>query len=113
MRFPSVVTLLFGVCLMSPALAAEPVPRKPQVIPVYSVSPGASGSVSSSASSQRYDIIGGRAVPEGGYSSQYGSRSGSSSVQQQGGIRQSIEYPDGRRVELQPGQGSYQVEERR
>lgn len=66
MRFPSVITLLFGVCLVVPALAAEPVPRKPQVIPVYSVSPGASGSVSSSASSQRYDIIGGRAVPEGG-----------------------------------------------
>ena len=109
MRFPSVITLLFGVCLVVPALAAEPVPRKPQVIPVYSVSPGASGSVSSSARSQRYEIIGGRAVPEG----QYGSRSGSSSVQQQGGIRQSIEYPDGRRVELQPGQGSYQVEERR
>lgn len=98
MRFPSVITLLFGVCLVVPALAAEPVPRKLQVIPVYSVSPGASGSVSSSASSQRYEIIGGRAVPEG-YSSQYGSRSGSSSVQQQGGIRQSIEYPDGRRVE--------------
>ena len=104
---------LLVTCFAGPVLAAEPVPRVSPGIPVYSVSPGASGSVSSSASSQRYDIIGGRAVPEGGYSSQYGSRSGSSSVQQQGGIRQSIEYPDGRRVELQPGQGSYQVEERR
>ena len=104
---------LLAACLAGPALAAEPTPRTPQVIPVYSVSPGASGSVSSSASRQRYEVIGGRAVPEGGYSSQYGSRSGSSSVQQQGGIRQSIEYPDGRRVEVQPGQGSYQMEEQR
>mgnify|MGYP006362521321 CR=1 FL=1 len=104
---------LLAACLAGPALAAEPTPRAPQLIPVYSVSPGASGSVSSSASSQRYEVIGGRAVPEGGYSSQYGSRSSSSSVQQQGGIRQSIEYPDGRRVELQPGQGSYQMEEQR
>ena len=113
MNFPSVITSLLGICLAGSALAAEPTSRTPQVIPVYSVSPGASGSVSSSASSQRYEIVGGRAVPEGGYSSQYGSRSGSSNVQQQGGIRQSIEYPDGRRVELQPGQGGYQVEEHR
>ena len=104
---------LLVTCFAGPVLAAEPVPRVSPGIPVYSVSPGASGSVSSSASSQRYEVIGGRAVPEGGYSSQYGSRSGSSSVQQQGGIRQSIEYPDGRRVELQSGQGSYQVEEQR
>lgn len=103
---------LLLACLAGPLLAAEPTPRTPQVIPVYSVSPGASGSVSSSASSQRYEVIGGRTLPEGGYSSQYGSRVGSSSVQQ-GGIRQSIEYPDGRRVELQPGQGSYQIEEQR
>lgn len=104
---------LLVTCFSGPVLAAEPVLRVSPGIPVYSVSPGASGSVSSSARSQRYEVIDGRTVPEGGYSSQYGSRSGSSSVQQRGGIRQSIEYPGGRRIELQSGQGSYQVEQQR
>ena len=104
---------LLVTCFAGPVLAAEPVPRVSPGIPVYSVSPGASGSVSSSARSQRYEVIDGRTVPEGGYSSQYGSRSGSFSVQQRGGIRQSIEYPGGQRIELQSGQGSYQVEQQR
>ena len=104
---------LLVTCFSGPVLAAEPVPRVSPGIPVYSVSPGASGSVSSSARSQRYEVIDGRTVPEGGYSSQYGSRSGSFSVQQRGGIRQSIEYPGGQRIELQSGQGSSQVEQQR
>jgi len=110
---PLASVALLVACLAGSALAAEPAPRTSPGIPVYSVSPGASGSVSSSARSQRYEVIDGRTLPEDGYSSQYGSRSGSSSVQQRGGIRQSIEYPGGRRIELQSGQGSYQVEQQR
>lgn len=98
---------LLVACLAGPALAAEPAPRTLQVIPVYSVSPGASGSVDSSARSQRYELIGGQAVPEGGYASQYSSR------QQQGSLRQSIEYPNGRRLEVQPGETSYRYEGQR
>ncbi|MFR0690714.1 hypothetical protein ACLUTX_15020 [Enterobacterales bacterium AE_CKDN230030158-1A_HGKHYDSX7] len=63
----------------------------PAVQRIY-VSPGASGSVDSSSSWQRYDGYGGVQVPRG-----YGeTRSGTVIIDQgSGGIRQSIEYPNG------------------
>lgn len=67
--------------------------QSPPVIRRSYVSPGASGSVDSSSSWQRYDGYGGVQVPRG-----YGeSRSGTVIIDQSGsgGIRQSIEYPNG------------------
>lgn len=104
---------LFVACLALPVQAGEAPVTRTQVIPVYSVSPGASGSVDSSARSQSYELIGGRAVPEGGYATQYRSASGSSRLQSQGALRQSIEYPNGRRVEVQSGEAGYRYEEQR
>jgi hypothetical protein len=68
--------------------------QSPPVVQRIYVSPGASGSVDSSSSWQRYDGYGGVQVPRG-----YGeSRSGTVIIDQgsgNGGIRQSIEYPNG------------------
>lgn len=66
-------------------------PSPPVVQRIY-VSPGASGSVGSSSSWQRYDGYGGVQVPRG-----YGeTRSNTVIIDQgSGGIRQSIEYPNG------------------
>lgn len=66
--------------------------QSPPTIQRIYVSPGASGSVDSSSSWQRYDGYGGVPVPRG-----YGeSRSSTMIIDQSGGgIRQSIEYPNG------------------
>ncbi|MFV3307564.1 hypothetical protein ACNFBT_20055 [Pseudomonas sp. NY15181] len=66
--------------------------QSPPVIQRIYVSPGASGSVDSSSSWQRNDGYGGVQVPRG-----YGeSRSSTVIIDQSGGgIRQSIEYPNG------------------
>ncbi|MGL4315930.1 MAG: hypothetical protein ACRCTL_04890 [Pseudomonas sp.] len=102
--------LVAGVAL--PALADEVVRRPIQAVPIEYVSPGASGSVSSSSRSQSYDLYGGQAVPGQGYGQQSQSY-GSSSVQQRGGIRQSTEYPGGYEVQRYPGQNSYDVQRSR
>lgn len=93
-----------------PALADEVVRRPIQAVPIEYVSPGASGSVSSSSRSQRYDLYGGQAVPSYGQQSQ---SYGSLSVQQRGGIRQSTEYPGGYEVQRYPGQSGYDVQRSR
>ncbi|MDH0292369.1 hypothetical protein N7414_24885 [Pseudomonas sp. GD04087] len=74
----------------------------PAVQRIY-VSPGASGSVDSSSSWQRYDGYGGVQVPRS-----YGeTRSGTVIIDQgSGGIRQSIEYPNG--AVYPRGNGYYQ-----
>lgn len=74
----------------------------PAVQRIY-VSPGASGSVDSSSRWQRYDGYGGTQVPRG-----YGeTRSGTGIIDQgSGGVRQSIEYPNG--VVYPHGNGYYQ-----
>lgn len=65
--------------------------QSPPIQRIY-VSPGASGSVGGSSSWQRYDGYGGAQVPR-----DYGeSRSGTVIIDQSGGgVRQSIEYPNG------------------
>lgn len=83
------------------AAAAEELTRPVERI---TISPGASGSISSESRQQRYDVYGGYPVPE-----QYGRQieyRGTQQVQPSGGLRQSIEYPDGRVIEITPGQGS-------
>lgn len=92
-----------------PTLAAEPVSRQVQSVPIEYVSPGASGSIGSSSSSQSYDVYGGYAVPSDSESGRTQSHAyGSSGVQQNGGIRQSIKYPGGLEVQRYPGQNSYE-----
>ena len=103
---------LLGALAMLPVYAAQPQGRPVQAIPVYSVSPGSSGSVSGSAWSQRYEVQDGVRLPSGGYSID-SNVSGSSSVQQQGGIRQSTQYPNGLRIEGQPGQSGYEYQRSR
>jgi hypothetical protein len=102
---------LLACVLSSAALADQPMQHRP--IPIEYVSPGASGSVSSSSRSQSYDAYGGHAVPSQGYGSREIQIQGSSSVQQSGGIRQSIEYPGGVEIQRYPRQGSYEVQRSR
>ncbi|MEE1893316.1 hypothetical protein V0R51_10415 [Pseudomonas otitidis] len=94
-----------------PALAAEPNGQQTiRVIPKTYVSPGASGSVDTYERSERYNVYGGQPVPQG--TTRYSTGSGSQVIQQQGGIRQSTEYPNGLIIERTPGQGSYQYQQR-
>jgi hypothetical protein len=104
------IILLLAAALSSAALGDEPVRRS---IPIEYVSPGASGGVSSSSTSQGYDVYGGHAVPSQGYGRQVQIIQGGSSVQQSGGIRQSIEYPGGVEIQRYPGQSSYEVQRSR
>ncbi|PAV47481.1 hypothetical protein CK486_13110 [Pseudomonas sp. HAR-UPW-AIA-41] len=67
------------------------------------VSPGASGSIESSSSQQRYDVYNGTRVPSDVSNTQV-YRYGSEQTQTSGGLRQSTEYPDGRVIEQTPGQ---------
>lgn len=107
MKTPSYLLVAFCSAIALPAaaqnLSAQEQPRmqpqqwetrqSPPVVQRIYVSPGASGSVDSSSSWQRYDGYGGVPVPRG-----YGeSRSSTVIIDQSGtgGLRQSIEYPDG------------------
>jgi hypothetical protein len=99
--------LFFLAVLALPVLAAEPLKRQPQAIPVYSVSPGSAGSISNSAHSQRYEVQPIPGLPNG-VSTRSTTVYGRAGVQQSGGIRQSIEYPNGMRVPQPSVQGSYQ-----
>jgi hypothetical protein len=104
------IILLLAATLSSAALGDEPLRRS---IPIEYVSPGASGSVSSSSRSQSYDVYGGHAVPSQGYGRQVEIIQGGSSVRQSGGIRQSIEYPGGIEEQRYPGQGGYEIQRSR
>lgn len=106
MRIMQIVLLGAAVTAVS-AQAAEPVSRQVQSVPIEYVSPGASGSIGSSSSSQSYDVYGGYAIPSDSGSTQRHAY-GSSDVQQNGGIRQSIKYPGGLEVQRYPGQSSYE-----
>lgn len=98
--------------LAVPVMADEVVRRPIQPVPIEYVSPGASGSISSSTRSEGYDLYGGQAIPGQGYGRQSQSY-GSSSVQQRGSIRQSTEYPNGYEVQRYPAQNSYEVQRSR
>lgn len=99
--------LIFSALLALPAVAAEPLNQPAAGIPVFSVSPGASGSIGSSSRSINRDVQLLPGVPSG-VSTRSSQVSGQSSVQQSGGLRQSIEYPNGRRVPQQSVQHSFE-----
>lgn len=82
------------------ALAGQPPVRS--IERIY-VSPGASGSIDNSSSMQRYDGYGGVQVPrsyEQGSSRVIIDNTGGGT---NGGIRQSIEYPNGVQFDVTPG----------
>lgn len=99
--------LVVSALLALPVLAAEPLKRSSQGIPVYSVSPGASGSFSGSAHSHSQDGVQVPGLP-GDVSTRRSTVYGTSTVRQTGAIRQTLEYPNGMRVPQQSVQGSYQ-----
>jgi hypothetical protein len=107
MRWMFTAGLLVSTLLALPVLAAEALERPTAGVPVYRVSPGATGSVSGSAYSQQQDGQPFSGLPSGVYT-RSSTFSGSSTVRQSGAIRQSIEYPNGMRVPQQSVQGSYQ-----
>ncbi|MBX9914569.1 MAG: hypothetical protein K2Y25_11800 [Pseudomonadaceae bacterium] len=111
LRFNSLL-LILSVGLTLPARATEPNNRPTQNIPIFSVSPGASGSVGSSSNSISRDVQQVPGVPSG-VSSRRSTVSGSSSVRQSGGLRQSVEYPDGRRVQQPSVQDSFEQQRER
>lgn len=111
MRLLPLIALL-GFATANQAFAGEPVRRPIQSVPIEYVSPGASGSVDSSSSSQRYDVYGGYRVPSDRSSTRSHSY-GSSQMQQHGGIRQTIVYPNGHEVQRYPGQNSYEIQRNR
>lgn len=110
-QFP-LIALLFGLGFVGLVSAGEAVRRPIQSVPIEYVSPGSSGSVDSSSSSQRYDVYGGYRVPSDRSSTRSHSY-GSSQVQQHGGIRQTIVYPNGHEVQRYPGQNSYEIQRNR
>ena len=94
-----VVSTLCGVLLSLPVMAGQPPARS--IERIY-VSPGASGSIDSSSSSLSYDGYGGAQVPRS-YEQSSGTVIIDNSGDQNGGIRQSIEYPNGVQFEVTPG----------
>lgn len=108
MRYP--LLLLAALC-GGPVLANEPLRSQP--VPIEYVSPGASGSVSGSSYSQRYDLYGGHAVSIQGYDGREVQIHIGSSVRQSGDIRHSTEYPGGIEIQRYPGQSGQEVQRRR
>lgn len=99
-------TGLFAVMLLAAvAVQAEPrqQPREIIVIPKSYVSPGASGSIGGYQQYEQRRLINGRAVPDLHRHERI--ESGNYQLQQRGGIRQSIEYPGGLRIQQSPGSG--------
>lgn len=80
------------------------------VIPKSYISPGASGSVGGYQQYEQRRLINGRAVPD--LHRQERIESGNYQMQQRGGIRQTIEYPGGLRIERYPGESGYQSRQR-
>lgn len=101
------------VASISAAFADQRAPHTIRVIPKEYVSPGASGSVDTYERQERYNLYNGQRVPQGIDSSRYESGRSSSTFETRGGIRQSIEYPNGYEVQRYPEQGAQQYERRR
>ena len=88
---------------LAPLMAVQAESSSVQPIERVYVSPGASGSIESSRSQQRYDVYNGTRVPSDVSETQV-YRYSNEQNQTSGGLRQSIEYPDGRVIEQTPGQ---------
>jgi hypothetical protein len=96
---------LLGVLAVSPLYAEQQAEQTIRVIPKTYISPGASGSIGSSQQFESYNLYGGQRSPGDGIRQQQ-SHYGSQSVESRGGIQQSIEYPNGYRVQQYPGQST-------
>lgn len=106
------VGLLFGTLTMT-AYADQPGQQTIRVIPKTYISPGASGSIGESRSSQQYNGYGGYQVPSDYGSVHQQNTTGSQSFETRGGIRQSTEYPGGYEVERTPGSSTYERQRNR
>lgn len=95
---------LFSVLWLSPLYAEPQPPQTLRVIPKTYISPGASGSISTSQTIERHNLYGGQRVPEGLHRQQ--THFGSQTQESRGTIKQTIEYPSGLRVPQSPGQSS-------
>jgi hypothetical protein len=103
---------MLGLVLATQVCAEQQAPQTIRLIPKTYISPGASGSIGSSVRVERFDLYGGQRVPSDGAARQYHSDYGRQSVENRGGIRQSIEYPGGHEVQRSPGQSSQGLERR-
>lgn len=92
--------------LIAPLHAEQQAPQTIRVIPKTYISPGASGSVSGSQHYESHNLYGGQRLPGDGTLERQESYQGSQSIESRGGIRQSIEYPNGYEVQRLPGQSS-------
>lgn len=99
------VSLLASLLVAS--VYAEPqTPQTPQtlrVIPKTYISPGASGSIGSSQTLENHNLYGGQRLPQG--LQRLEQRYDSQTLESRGAIKQSIEYPNGYRMQQYPGQG--------
>lgn len=98
--------LLFGAFGMAQADQAGQ--QTIRVIPKTYISPGATGSIGQSRSSQQYNGYGGYQVPSDYRSVHQQNSSANQSFETRGGIRQTTVYPGGHEVERTPGSSTYE-----
>ncbi|SNS12722.1 hypothetical protein [Pseudomonas segetis] len=103
--------LLLGV--LGTAHADQAGQQTIRVIPKTYISPGATGSIGQSRSSQQYNGYGGYQVPSDYGSVHQRNSSASQSFETRGGIRQSIVCPGGYEVERRPGSSTYERQDSR
>lgn len=102
--------IALGAIAAGGAALAHAQPPEVRMIPKTYISPGASGSIERSQRYQQHDLYNGQRLPDG--VQREGSYSGSERIETRGGLRQSIEYPNGQRVEITPGSGTEQRQSR-
>ena len=95
---------LVGLLLVTPLYAEQQAPQTLRVIPKTYISPGASGSIGSSQTIESHNLYGGQRLPDG--LQRHEQRYGSQSIENRGTIKQTIEYPNGYRVQQYPGQST-------
>lgn len=97
--------------IAAPVWAGQQTQQPIRAIPKTYVSPGASGSVGTYERHERHNLYGGQRIPDANtrQSNQYGTQS----IETRGGIRQTIEYPNGHVIEQSPGRSTYQRERTR
>nr|WP_298168391.1 hypothetical protein [uncultured Pseudomonas sp.] len=105
--------VILGVALVPPVYADSQAPQAIRVIPITTISPGASGSIGGSQHYEQHNLYGGQRLPGDGTLRRYESHSSSQTVESRGAIRQSVEYPGGYKVQTLPGQSSQQYQRSR
>lgn len=95
---------LLGLLLVTGLHAQQQADPTLRVIPKTYISPGASGSIGSSQTFESHNLYDGQRLPQ--VPQRYEQRYDSQSVETRGAIRQTIEYPNGYRVQQYPGQSS-------